>query len=165
MRLALYEPDIPQNAGALLRLGACLGVAVDLIEPCGFLLDDRRLKRAGLDYRTRAALARHASWERYRALRASAAGAGRLLLLTTRGEVPYHRFAFRPDDTLLLGRETAGVPEAVHQAADARLVVPLKPGLRSLNVALAAAIVLGEALRQTGLIPGEDQRGESEGMR
>lgn len=158
MRLALYEPDIPQNAGALLRLGACLGVAVDLIEPCGFLLDDRRLKRAGLDYRAQAVLARHASWERYRALRA--AGTGRLLLLTTRGEVPYHRFAFRPDDTLLLGRETAGVPEAVHQAADARLVVPLKPGLRSLNVALAAAIVLGEALRQTGLIPGE-----SEGMR
>src|SRR6185437_4373499 len=110
MRLALYEPDIPQNAGALLRLGACLGVAVDLIEPCGFLLDDRRLRRAGLDYRARAALARHASWERYRALRASAAGAGRLLLLTTRGEMPYHRFAFRPDDTLLLGRETAGVP-------------------------------------------------------
>lgn len=165
MRLALYEPDIPQNAGALLRLGACLGVAVDLIEPCGFLLDDRRLRRAGLDYRARAALARHPSWERYRALRAGATGAGRLLLLTTRGEVPYHRFAFRPDDTLLLGRETAGVPEAVHQAADARLVVPLKPGLRSLNVALAAAIVLGEALRQTGLIPGEDQRGGSEGMR
>jgi tRNA (cytidine/uridine-2'-O-)-methyltransferase len=149
MRLALYEPDIPQNTGALIRLGACLGVALDLIEPLGFVLDDRRLKRAGLDYAERAIVARHASWERYLAAR----GPGRLLLLTTTGDVAYHRFAYRRDDTLLLGRESAGVPAAVHDVADARLRVPLRSGARSLNVALAAAIVLGEALRQTGLLP------------
>jgi len=149
MRLALLEPDIPQNAGAILRLGACLGVGVDIIEPCGFLLDDRRLRRAGLDYLARAVLARHASWARFLAARPP----GRLLLLTTHGDAAYHRFAYRADDTLLLGRETAGASPAVHAAADARLRVPLKPGLRSLNVALAAALVLGEALRQTGLLP------------
>jgi tRNA (cytidine/uridine-2'-O-)-methyltransferase len=149
MRLALFEPDIPQNTGALIRLGACLGVALDLIEPLGFVLDDRRLKRAGLDYAARAVIARHVSWARYLAAR----GPGRLLLLTTQGDVAYHRFAYRPDDTLLLGRESAGVPEAVHDAADARIRVTLRPPSRSLNVALAAAIVLGEALRQTGTLP------------
>jgi tRNA (cytidine/uridine-2'-O-)-methyltransferase len=149
MRLALYEPDIPQNAGAILRLGACFGVAVDIIEPCGFLLEDRRLRRAGLDYAARASLARHASWAGYLAARPP----GRLLLLTSAGDAAYHRFAYRADDTLLLGRESAGAPAAVHAAADARIRVPLRPGLRSLNVALAAAIVLGEALRQTGLMP------------
>ncbi len=115
MRLALYEPDIPQNAGALLRLGACLGVAIDLIGPLGFVLDDRRLKRAGLDYIPRASWTRHDSWDRF----VAAKGDGRILLLTVRGDVPYHRFAFRGDDTLLLGRESAGAPDAVHQAADA----------------------------------------------
>ncbi len=150
MRLALYEPDIPQNAGALLRLGACLGVAVDIIEPCGFVLGDRRLKRAGLDYLGAADLVRHQSWSSFLAGRR-----GRLVLLTTRAPLPYHRFAFRADDTLLLGRETAGAPDAVHDAADARLRVPMRRGMRSLNVALAAAIVLGEALRQTGLLPEE----------
>jgi len=149
MRLALYQPDIPQNAGAVLRLGACLGVAVDIVEPCGFVLDDRRLRRAGMDYIARAQWARHESWARYIAAR----GPGRLVLLTTAGDLAYHRFAFRSDDTLLLGRETAGVPPEIHQAADARLRVPMAPGARSLNVALAAALVLGEALRQTGLIP------------
>jgi len=148
MRLALYQPDIPQNAGALLRLGACLGVAVDIIEPCGFVLSDRRLKRAGMDYLAAATLARHPSWESFRAQ-----SGGRLVLLTTRASLAYHRFAFRPDDTLLLGRESAGVPEAVHEAAAARLAIPLRPGLRSLNVALAAAMVLGEALRQTEQFP------------
>lgn len=150
MRLALYEPDIPQNAGALLRLGACLGIAVDIIEPCGFVLGDRRLKRAGLDYRDRAELRRHQSWERFLAEKR-----GRLVLLTTQGSLAYHRYRFRPDDTLLLGRETAGVPEAVHRAADARLRIPLRAGMRSLNQALAAAIALGEALRQTGQFPEE----------
>jgi len=145
MRLALYEPDIPQNAGAILRLAACLGVAVDIIEPCGFLWDDRRLKRAGLDYLELAARTHHASWAHFLASHAP----GRLLLLTSKGDVAYHRFAFRPDDTLLLGRESAGVPEAVHARVEARLVVPMRPGARSLNVALAAALVLGEALRQT----------------
>jgi tRNA (cytidine/uridine-2'-O-)-methyltransferase len=151
MRLALFEPDIPQNAGALLRLGACVGVAVDVIEPCGFLLDDRRLRRSGMDYLAAVELARHASWARFLAARPP----GRIVLLTTRGDMPYHRFAFRADDTLLLGRESAGVPEEVHAIADARVRVPLRPGLRSLNVALAAAMVLGEALRQTELLPGE----------
>ena len=148
MRLALFEPDIPQNAGALLRLGACLGVPVDIIEPCGFVLGDRRLKRAGMDYLAAAELSRHESWERFRAERS-----GRLVLLTTQAELPYTGFAFRADDTLLLGRETAEVPAAVHEAADARLRIPLKPGMRSLNMALAAAMVLGEALRQTNAFP------------
>jgi len=150
MRLALFEPDIPQNTGALLRLGACLGVAVDIIEPCGFLLSDRRLKRAGMDYLTAAEFCRHASWDAF-----VARPHGRLVLLTTRARLAYHRFAFRPDDTLLLGRESAGVPEAVHRTADARLVIPLRPGRRSLNVALAAAMVLGEALRQLEALPSE----------
>jgi tRNA (cytidine/uridine-2'-O-)-methyltransferase len=150
MRLALFEPDIPQNAGALLRLGACLGVPVDIIEPAGFLLGDRRLRRAGMDYLEAATLRRHPSWESFRA-----ATDGRLVLLTTKADIAYHRFAFRSDDVLLLGRESGGVPEAVHRAADERLRIPLKPGLRSLNLALAAAMVLGEALRQTRLFPGE----------
>lgn len=149
MRLALYEPDIPQNTGAILRLGACLGVSVDLIEPFGFLWEDRRLRRAGMDYLDSVALVRHPSWARYCAAR----GSGRLVLLTTRATTAYHRFAFRADDTLLFGRESSGVPDAVHEAADARLAIPLRPGLRSLNVALAAAMVLGEALRQTGQMP------------
>ena len=149
MRLALYEPDIPQNTGAILRLCACFGVAVDLIEPFGFVWDDRHLKRAGMDYLDQVALTRHRSWDAFYA----APKAGRLVLLTTSGTMPYHRFAFRADDTLLCGRESAGVPEQVHRAADARVVIPLRPGLRSLNVALAAALVLGEALRQTDLLP------------
>jgi tRNA (cytidine/uridine-2'-O-)-methyltransferase len=154
MRLALYEPDIPQNTGAILRLAACLGVAVDIIEPCGFLLDDRRLRRAGMDYLDRAALTSHSSWAEFRATQ----GSGRLILLTTRGTRPYHRFAFAPSDTLLLGRETAGVPEEVHAAAAARLYIPLRPPSRSLNLAVAAAIVVTEALRQTDLLPGEVAR-------
>jgi tRNA (cytidine/uridine-2'-O-)-methyltransferase len=151
MRLALYQPDIPQNAGALLRLGACLGVAIDIIEPCGFVLSDARLRRAGMDYLPRASFVRHDSWDSFRAAR----GGGRLLLLTTAGDTPYHRFAFAADDTLLVGRESAGVPQAVHESCDARLVIPMRPGVRSLNVALAAALALGEALRQTGLLPGD----------
>jgi tRNA (cytidine/uridine-2'-O-)-methyltransferase len=149
MRLVLFEPDIPQNTGALLRLSACLGVAVDIVEPCGFLFDDRRLRRAGMDYLELAQMTRHSSWDAYRR-----AARGRLVLLTTRGETAYTDFAFRADDNLVVGRESAGVPEAVHGAADARLAVPMRAGARSLNVALAAAVVLGEALRQTGLLPG-----------
>jgi tRNA (cytidine/uridine-2'-O-)-methyltransferase len=144
MRLALFEPDIPQNAGALLRLGACLGVPVDIVEPAGFLLGDRRMRRAGMDYLDAATLERHVSWASFRA-----AHGGRLVLLTTKASTDYHRFAFRADDILLLGRESEGVPDWVHEAADARLRIPMRPGLRSLNVALAAAMVLGEALRQT----------------
>lgn len=145
MRLALYQPDIPQNCGTLLRLAACLGVGVDLIEPFGFLWDDRRLRRAGLDYAALAAVRRHSSWEAYAALRR-----GRLLLLTTAGERAYSDFTYAEGDSLLLGRESAGVPPEVHAAADARLVIPLRPGFRSLNVAVAGAMALGEALRQTG---------------
>ena len=154
MRLAIYQPDIPQNAGALMRLAACLGVPLDIIEPAGFLLSDRRLKRAGMDYLEKLELVRHPTWEGFRATRTAGS---RLVLLTTRASLLYHRFVFKPDDTLLLGRESAGVPDEVHAAADARVRIPMRAGLRSLNVAIAAAIVLGEALRQTGLMPMEPE--------
>ena len=149
MRLALYEPDIPQNCGALLRLGACLGVGVDIIEPCGFLFSDKGLKRAGMDYLTEADYARHPSWAAYRA----AKGPGRIVLLSSKAQTAFTDFAFAPDDTILLGRESAGVPDAVHEAADARLLIPMRAGMRSINVAQAGAMVLGEALRQTNLFP------------
>jgi tRNA (cytidine/uridine-2'-O-)-methyltransferase len=152
MRLALYEPDIPQNAGSLIRLGASLGVPVDIIEPCGFLLTDRSFRRAGMDYLAQAEVTRHDSWTAYLA-GFRAARTGRLVLLTTRSTLSYTGFAFAPGDTMLVGRESAGVPEAVREAADAQLVIPMRPGQRSLNVAQAAAMVLGEALRQTGLFP------------
>lgn len=147
LRLALFEPDIPQNTGSLLRLAACFGVGIDLIEPFGFLLDDRRLRRAALDYAARAAIRRHESWAAFAAARDPKS---RLVLLTTHGAVPLYRFAFAANDTLLLGRESAGVPDFVHEAAAARVVIPLQPGARSLNVAMAGAIALSEALRQTG---------------
>ena len=152
MRLALFEPDIPQNAGSILRTAACFGVAVDLIEPCGFVLDDRRLRRAGMDYLERVRMIRHASWDAYLTSRETAPPA-RLILLTVKAEQPYTEFAFDADDTLLVGRETAGAPDHVHAAADARLRIPVAAGARSLNVAVAAAMVLGEALRQTGGFP------------
>lgn len=145
MRLALFEPDIPQNTGALIRLGACLGVPIDIIEPCGFLWSESKLKRAGMDYLSQAEVNRHASWQAFLGARAGA----RLVLLTTKAAEPYTGFAFQPSDILLLGRESAGVPDTVHEAATARLIIPMRPGLRSLNVALSAAMVLGEALRQT----------------
>ena len=150
MRLALYQPDIPQNTGALMRLAACLGVALDLIEPAGFLLSDRRLKRAGMDYLEALEWRRHRSWDTFLEARPPQ---GRLVLLTTGGTVLYHRFMFEPEDILLVGQESAGVPDAVRAAVDERIRVPMRAGLRSLNVALAAAIVLGEALRQTGQLP------------
>ena len=150
MRLALYEPDIPQNTGALLRLAACLGVAVDVIEPCGFLFGDRRLRRAGLDYLALARLRRHASWADFLG---AFSGSSRLVLLTTSGSAALHDFAFAAADTILLGRESAGVPPWVHRRADARVMIPLMPPARSLNVALAGAIALAEALRQTGQFP------------
>ena len=150
MRLALYQPDIPQNAGSLMRLGACLGVGIDIIEPCGFLLTDRNFRRAGMDYLAGADIARHASWARFRE-----GLTGRLVLLTTKAAIPYPDFAFLPGDTLMVGRESAGVPDDVHEAADARLVIPMRAGMRSLNVGHAAAMVLGEALRQTRQFPGD----------
>ena len=149
MRLALYQPDIPQNAGAMIRLGACLGVGVDLIEPLGFILDDRRLRRAHMDYLEHVQIDRHSSWKRF----LEAKPPGRLVLLTKAGDLRYTEFRFAPDDILLLGRESVGAPEEVQRRADARLKVPLQRGLRSLNVALAAAMVLGEALRQTKGFP------------
>jgi tRNA (cytidine/uridine-2'-O-)-methyltransferase len=148
MRLALYQPDIPQNAGTILRLAACLGVPVDVVQPAGFDMTDRALRRAGLDYLDHCEIVRHVSFAEFeldRRLRGS-----RLILLTTVGTSRYTDFAFQQGDTLLLGRESAGVPQAVHAAADARLRIPIRPGLRSLNVAVASAMVLGEALRQTG---------------
>jgi tRNA (cytidine/uridine-2'-O-)-methyltransferase len=152
VRLALYQPDIPQNTGAMMRLAACLGVPLDIIEPCGFILDDRRLRRAGMDYIDHLEMKRHASWDRFASgTNRAETNTGRLVLLTTRASVPYLDFAFQPGDTLLLGSESAGVPVEVADAVDARIRIPMKPGLRSLNVALAAAMVLGEALRQTSL--------------
>jgi tRNA (cytidine/uridine-2'-O-)-methyltransferase len=149
MRLALFQPDIAPNAGAMLRLCVCLGVGADVIEPCGFVWSDAKLRRAGMDYLDRVDLRRHASWQAYR----SARGPGRLVLLTTRGDTTLPGFAFGADDTLMVGRESAGVPDEVHAAADARIVIPMAPGARSLNVALAAAMALSEALRQTGQWP------------
>lgn len=149
MRLALFQPDIAQNTGTMLRLAACFGLAVDVIEPCGFAFDERRFRRAGMDYLDRVHLRRHSSWAAFTRDRQP----GRLVLLTTRGEIAHTAFAFRPDDTLMVGQEGAGVPQTVHEAADARVRVPMAEGLRSLNVALAAAVVLGEALRQTDGFP------------
>ena len=146
MRIALYQPDIPQNTGAIFRLSACLGNAVDVIEPCGFVLDDRRLRRVAMDYGGQAEIVRHPSWETYKNARAP----GRMVLLTTGGTIPYTEFTFEPKDTLLLGRESAGVPDSVHAGAEARLIVPMAEGARSLNVLTAISMVLGEALRQTG---------------
>ena len=152
MRLALYEPDIPQNAGTILRLAACLGVAVDVIQPAGFDMTDRALRRAGLDYLAHVEIEQHQSFAAFDAVRRSRGS--RLVLLTTRGAVAYTDFAFVQMDTLLLGRESAGVPQAVHAIADASVRIPIRDGLRSLNVAVAAAMVLGEALRQTGGLHG-----------
>ena len=149
MRLALFQPDIPQNTGALLRLAACLDVAVDIIEPCGFLLDDRRLRRSAMDYLSAVTIRRHESWRRFR----DARGESRLVLLTTAADRDYLDFAFQGGDVVLLGQESAGVPDEVHAAADARLRVPMAPGLRSINVALVGAMVLAEALRQTDGFP------------
>lgn len=147
MRIALYQPDIPQNTGALLRLGACLGVGVDVIEPCGFIFSTRKMVRAGMDYIDHVDLRRHASWEAFYALRREEGG--RLILLSTRAAVPFTRFAFASNDTLLLGRESAGVPDAVHDIVDGAVLIPMRAGMRSLNVAQSCAMVLGEALRQT----------------
>ena len=151
MRIALYEPDIPQNTGTILRLAACMSVPVDLIAPAAFDMTDRALRRAGLDYLGHAEIARHADFPAFD--RACRSRGSRLVLLTTRGDTRYAQFGFADGDTLLLGRESAGVPQFVHEAAHARLVIPMRPGLRSLNVAMAAAMVLGEALRQTRAFP------------
>jgi len=154
MRLALYQPDIPQNAGAMMRLGACFRVPVDVIEPCGFPFDDKRLKRTAMDYGAACEVARHASWDDYLADLRARAGA-RLVLLTTAGAVTYSDFTFNPGDSLLLGRESRGVPDAVKAAVDAAVRIPIASEMRSLNVTTAAAIVLTEALRQLGIFSGK----------
>ena len=149
--LALYQPDIPQNAGNMLRLCACLNLEAHVIDPAGFDLSDRALKRAGMDYLAHITPIRHLGWGEFEAWRK--ANGRRLVLLTTKAAQPYADFIFARDDVILVGRESAGVPDAVHDAADARLLIPMAPGLRSLNVSTAAAMVLGEALRQTGGYP------------
>lgn len=148
---ALFEPDIPQNAGAILRLGACLGAPVHIIHPAGFALSDRNLRRAGLDYLSRAELIQHDDWPSFEAWRRSAAR--RLIALSTRGSVALHDHSFRFDDILLFGRESAGLTDEAAGAADAVLRIPIRPGNRSLNVAVAAGIALAEALRQTAQMP------------
>jgi tRNA (cytidine/uridine-2'-O-)-methyltransferase len=151
MRIALYEPDIPQNTGTILRLAACLGLAAHIIEPAGFPISDRAFRRAGMDYLDQVSIQRHASWAAFAAWRAQAGV--RIVLFTTQAGTSHLEHRFADDDLLLFGRESAGVPEMVHRAADTRLVIPMRPGLRSLNVAMAAALAVGEALRQTGGFP------------
>lgn len=148
MRLALFQPDIPQNAATLIRACACLGVTIDLIEPCGFALSDQRFKRAGLDYVDRSDLRRHASWEAFRG-----SVAARPVLITPTASRTYTEFQFSPDDVLVLGRESVGFPDWMHAAIADQVAIPMREGLRSLNVALAGAMVLGEALRQTASFP------------
>ncbi len=151
LRIALYQPDIPGNTGTILRFAACLGLAVDLIEPAGFDVSDRNLKRAGMDYLAMAALTRHVNYERfYETVRENGR---RLVLASTKAALPYADFEFQPGDTLLFGRESAGVPDHVHERAEARILIPMVPGQRSINLALSVAMIAGEALRQTAGFP------------
>ncbi|WP_324262351.1 tRNA (cytidine(34)-2'-O)-methyltransferase [Altererythrobacter sp. H2] len=149
MRLALYEPEIAGNVGAVLRLAACMGAAVDLIEPMGFIWDDRRVRRAAMDYIDHVTVTRHAGFDAFRA----EAGPRRLVLFTTKADGSLYDFAFRADDVLLFGKESAGVPPAVADRCAARLRIPMRAGVRSMNLASSAAVALGEALRQTGALP------------
>jgi tRNA (cytidine/uridine-2'-O-)-methyltransferase len=151
IRLGLFQPDIPQNTGTMLRMAACLGVPVEIVEPAGFDVSDRNFRRAGLDYLDRVAITRHASWRRFEEWRA--ASGARLVLATARGALPYTDLSFQSGDIVLMGRESAGAPEEVHEAADARVLIPMQPGMRSLNIAVSAAMILGEALRQTNAFP------------
>lgn len=146
LRIALYQPDIAGNTGTILRFAACLGLGVDIVEPAGFPLGDRALKRAGMDYLEMAALTRHVDWHAFEDWRKLAKR--RLVLLSTKAAAAYTDFAFAGDDILLFGRESAGVPDAFHEAADACLTIPMQPGARSINVALSVAMVVGEAIRQ-----------------
>ena len=145
MRLCLVHPEIPQNVGTLIRMGACLNVPIDIIEPCGFLFTDKKLKRAGMDYMDMAAFHRHSSWEAYQKARPQ----GRLIALTPRGTHYHHEFSYLPSDILILGKESMGLDQELLDSADALVGIPQVPNTRSLNIAVAGAIVLGEALRQT----------------
>jgi tRNA (cytidine/uridine-2'-O-)-methyltransferase len=149
MRLALYQPDIAPYVGTLLRLGACLGVAIDIIEPCGFPFGAKDLRRSVMDYADSVDVTRHVSWQKFRETILNR----RIILLSTKGSVPYTDFTYQESDILLLGRESAGVPEDIHQSADHRVLIPMAEGLRSINVAVAAAMVVGEGLRQTNSFP------------
>lgn len=154
MRLALYQPDIPQNTGTLLRLGACLNLPVDIIEPCGFLFNEKSMRRAGMDYLEFAEYRRHDSWQDFLDYRSKHGDEyGRLILLTTHGAQSFVDFKFLPNDIILMGRESAGVPENVHQIADARLLIPMNPNARSINMAVSAAMAITEGLRQTNGFP------------
>ena len=154
MRIALFQPDIPQNTGTLLRLGACLDVPLDIIEPCGFIFNEKSMRRAGMDYIEKANYKRHNSWEDFLSYRAeNKEQYGRIVLLTTKADMPYTDFEFKENDIILMGRESAGVPQEVHQTADARLIIPMNENARSINVAVSAVMVIGEALRQTNMFP------------
>lgn len=154
MRLALYQPDIPQNTGTLLRLGACLDLAVDIIEPCGFLLNEKALRRAGMDYLEFSKYRRHNSWNDFLKYREEHKEEyGRIILLTTKGEQSFIDFEFKENDIILMGRESAGVPDNVHQIADFQLRIPMNPQARSINMAVSAAMAVTEALRQTNGFP------------
>jgi tRNA (cytidine/uridine-2'-O-)-methyltransferase len=162
MRIALYEPDIPQNTGTILRLAACLAVEAHIIEPAGFPTSDRAFRRAGMDYLDQVTLRRHVSWDAFATWRTEAGL--RLILFTTRASVSYFDHAFQDRDVLLFGRETSGVPDQVHRAADARLVIPMRGGMRSLNVAMAAAMAVGEAVRQEQASAVRNQGSEPRGF-
>jgi tRNA (cytidine/uridine-2'-O-)-methyltransferase len=151
VRIALFQPDIPQNTGTLLRLAACMDIGVDIIEPCGFVLDDKRMRRAGMDYLDKVDLIRHNNWDSF--LIDKKEKGGRLILLSTKAAHHYCEFTYQENDTLLVGRESQGVPDHVHDQADERLIIPMANGMRSLNVAISAAMVLSEALKQTAGFP------------
>ena len=148
MLISLFEPDIPQNTGSMIRLCACMGVPLHIIEPCGFPLDDKRMRRVAMDYHELVSITRHVSWQKFLDFN-QIQGGKRLVLLTTRGSQSFIDFAFRPDDILLFGRESSGVPDYVRETVDAGVKIPIQAGARSLNLAQAASMVLGEALRQT----------------
>lgn len=150
-QIALYQPDIAQNVGTILRLGACLGVTIHIIEPCGFPIDDRKFRRAGMDYINHVSQHRHVDWDAFLAYAKS--NNQRIILLTTKTQQPFYDMLFQPDDILLFGRESAGVPEEVHSRADCQLTIPMQPGMRSINLAMSVAMVTTEALRQTRSFP------------
>lgn len=149
MRLAAYQPDIPQNTGALIRLCASLGVPLELIEPFGFIWEEKKIRQSAMDYMDKVTITRHSSWERFK----ETFPQNRIILLSTKAAKPYTEFGFRTDDILLLGRESAGVPEEVHESLPHRVKIPMMPETRSLNMAMAGAIIIAEALRQTNTFP------------
>ncbi len=154
MRLALFQPDIPQNTGTLMRLCACLDLSIDIIEPCGFVFNDKAMQRAGMDYLEMVDYRRHSSWQDFLQFREEHPEEyGRIVLMTTHASKPYTEFSFQPNDVILMGRESVGVPQEVHQRADARIVIPMNEKARSINVAVSAVMVVGEGLRQIDGFP------------